>query len=74
MKEVAEWAAGDGRFVYYFETDADEVSLAALHKAVTEARSVKHAARKYARLFAPNRVLHVGGSASLRSRFREHLG
>lgn len=74
VNEVAEWAAGDGRFVYYFEADADEASLAALHKAITEARVAKRAARRYARLFTPNRVLYVGGSASLRSRFREHLG
>lgn len=74
VKEVADWAAGDGRFVYYFEADADETSMAQLHRAIAAARETKHEARKYARLFAPNRVLYVGGSASLRSRFREHLG
>ena len=74
VKEVAKWAAGDGRFVYYFEADADEASLAALHRAIAEAREAKHEARKYARLFAPSRVLYVGGSASLPLRFRQHLG
>lgn len=74
VQEVAEWAAGDGRFVYYFEADADEASLAALHRAVAAARAAKYEARKYARLFAPSRVLYVGGSASLPSRFRQHLG
>lgn len=74
VKEVADWAAGDGRFVYYFEADADESSLAELHRAITAARDAKHEARKYARLFEPNRVWYVGGSASLGTRFRQHLG
>lgn len=73
VTEVADWA-GDGRFVYYFEADADGTSLAELHRAITAARGAKHEARKYARLFEPNYVWYVGSSASLGTRFRQHLG
>jgi hypothetical protein len=39
-----------------------------------DAREGGRANRKYARLFGPNCVLYVGGSSSLRTRFRQHLG
>jgi hypothetical protein len=75
VQQVATWAAAEaGRFVYYFEADCEPATLATLHAAAKEARDSRRAERKYARLFEPNRVLYVGGSASLRTRFREHLG
>jgi len=75
VQQVADWAAAAaGRYVYYFETDADPVALAALHAVAKDAREGARADRKYARLFGPNCVLYVGGSSSLRTRFREHLG
>lgn len=75
VQEVGDWTgAAPGRYVYYFETDADEPALAALHCAVSDARENKRADRKYARLFGPNKILYVGSSSSLPTRFRQHLG
>lgn len=71
---VGKWAQGDGRFVYYFELEGEGAALERLHSAVALARGEKRGDRKYARLFAPSRILYVGGSSKLRTRFREHLG
>lgn len=75
VQQVATWAAAEaGRFVYYFETDDEPTALTKLHAAVKDARERSVGDRKCARLFGPSRVLYVGGSSSLRTRFREHLG
>lgn len=75
IREVKSWASSaPGRFVYLFETEASDTELQDLHAAISGARQEKRAGRAYARLFEPNRVLYVGGSASLGTRFREHLG
>lgn len=74
VDEVGKWAQQGGRFVYYFEIDADIAALERLHSAVSIARGEKRGDRKYARLFAPSRILYVGGSSKLRTRLREHLG
>jgi len=73
IAKVANWARRATSFIYVFEAQADAATLATLHQRVTAAKSAKDG-RAYPRLFSPSPVLYVGGSQSLRSRFREHLG
>jgi hypothetical protein len=74
LDEVGAWAKGSSNFIYVFETDDNQENLAVLHAAVTVAKGDKVGDRCYPRLFTACRTLYVGGSQSLRSRFREHLG
>lgn len=74
VKDVCDWAGRKGAFVYLFRTEADAASLEALHKAFASAKQSRLENRAFARLFDPCKVLYVGSSQDLNSRFKQHLG
>jgi len=75
FEEIATWEAAEpGRYIYYIETDNDTTALTQLSQAFRAAREKNLSNRKYSRPSGPSQVLYVGGSSSLATRFRQHLG